>query len=146
LVCLLPFGEVCLRVSQFSTAFLTSRFSSGLYKIYINSFAMAAEIERDLISQRTKTGLARVKAEGKRLGNPNLKQDNQAKVQKANEYAESLRDTIESYMDSGFTQRQIVSEFNRIGVKTQKGCDFRLVTLQRIMKRLSLSAINRKKA
>jgi hypothetical protein len=31
LVCLLPFGEVCLRVSQFSTAFLTSRFSSGLY-------------------------------------------------------------------------------------------------------------------
>jgi hypothetical protein len=32
LVCLLPFGEVCLRVSQFSTAFLTSRFSSGLYK------------------------------------------------------------------------------------------------------------------
>ena len=31
LVCLLPFGEVCLRVSQFSTAFLPSRFSSGLY-------------------------------------------------------------------------------------------------------------------
>jgi hypothetical protein len=31
LVCLPPFGEVCLRVSQFSTAFLTSRFSSALY-------------------------------------------------------------------------------------------------------------------
>ena len=45
-------------------------------KIYINSFAMAAEIESDLISQRTKNGLARVKAEGKKLGNPNLKADN----------------------------------------------------------------------
>jgi DNA invertase Pin-like site-specific DNA recombinase len=71
-------------------------------KIYINSFAMAAEIERDLISQRTRTGLARVKAEGKRLGNPNLKQDNQLRVQKANKYAGALRDTIISYMDSGF--------------------------------------------
>lgn len=39
-------------------------------KIYINSFAMAAEIERDLISQRTKNGLARVKAEGKETRQP----------------------------------------------------------------------------
>jgi putative DNA-invertase from lambdoid prophage Rac len=113
-------------------------------KIYINSFAMAAEIERDLISQRTKAGLARLKAEGKRLGNPNLKQDNQARVRKANIYAGTLQETIKSYLDSGFTQRQIVAEFNRIGVKTQKGCEFGLVTLQRIMKRLSLPAVDRK--
>lgn len=115
-------------------------------KIYINSFAMAAEIERDLISQRTKTGLARLKAEGKRLGNPNLKQDNKARVRKANKYAGTLRETIKSYLDSGFTQRKIVLELNRIGVKTQKGCEFRLVTLQRIMKRLCLPAINRNKS
>ena len=38
-------------------------------KIFINPFAMAAEIERDLISQRTKNGLARVKAEERKLGN-----------------------------------------------------------------------------
>jgi hypothetical protein len=31
LVDLPPFGEVCLRVSQFSTAVLTSHFSAALY-------------------------------------------------------------------------------------------------------------------
>jgi hypothetical protein len=34
LVCLLPFGEVCLRVSQFSTAFLPSHLLSGLYNAW----------------------------------------------------------------------------------------------------------------
>ena len=110
-------------------------------KIYINSFAMAAEIERDLISQRTKNGLARVKAEGKKLGNPNLKADNQKRIQKANEYAESLRATLTSFIKSGYTQRQIVDELNRIGVKTSRGYAFKLTTLQRVMKRLDLSTV-----
>ena len=110
-------------------------------KIYINSFAMAAEIERDLISQRTKNGLARVKAEGKKLGNPNLKADNQKRIQKANENAESLRATLTSFIKSGYTQRQIVDELNRIGVKTARGYEFKLTTLQRVMKRLDLSTV-----
>jgi len=108
-------------------------------KIYINAFAMAAEIERDLISQRTKSGLARAKAAGVKLGNPNLKADNQQRIAKANEYAESLRGTISSFIKSGFTQRLMVSELNRIGVRTAKGCEFTLVTLQRILARLDLS-------
>jgi DNA invertase Pin-like site-specific DNA recombinase len=93
-------------------------------KIYINSFAMAAEIERDLISQRTKNGLARVRAEGKKLGNPNLKADNRKRIEKTNAFAENLRVTITSFIKEGFTQRQIVKELNRIGVKTQRGNDF----------------------
>jgi DNA invertase Pin-like site-specific DNA recombinase len=103
-------------------------------KIYINSFAMAAEIERDLISQRTKNGLARVKAEGKKLGNPNLKADNRKRIEKANAFAESLRGTITSFIKCGRTQRQIVEELNRIGVTTSRGHEFKLTTLQRVMK------------
>lgn len=115
-------------------------------KIYINSFGMAAEIERDLISQRTKNGLARVKAEGRKLGNPNLKVDNQRRIDKANKYAETLRGTISSFIKSGYTQRQMVDELNRIGVKTARGCQFMLITLQRIMKRLDLSTTYSKKS
>ena len=34
------------------------------------AFGLSAEIERNLISQRTKEALARVRAEGKRVGRP----------------------------------------------------------------------------
>ena len=59
-------------------------------KIFINSFAMAAEIERDLISQRTKNGIALARKRGKQIGNPNLKADNKKGIKKANAFAESL--------------------------------------------------------
>ena len=39
-------------------------------KIMITMFSLFAEIERDLISERTKEGLARARAEGKLLGRP----------------------------------------------------------------------------
>lgn len=39
-------------------------------KIVLNMFAMFAEIERDLISERTKEGLKAVKARGVKLGRP----------------------------------------------------------------------------
>ncbi len=39
-------------------------------KTMITMFSLFAEIERDLISERTKAGLARAKAEGKLIGRP----------------------------------------------------------------------------
>lgn len=39
-------------------------------KVLAFAFGLSAEIERNLISQRTKESLARLKAEGKRLGRP----------------------------------------------------------------------------
>lgn len=39
-------------------------------KVMVGMFSLFAEIERDLISERTKAGLARARAEGKLLGRP----------------------------------------------------------------------------
>ena len=39
-------------------------------KVMVALFALFAEVERDLISERTKEGLARAKANGKQLGRP----------------------------------------------------------------------------
>ncbi|MDQ1329576.1 MAG: hypothetical protein QG641_2867 [Candidatus Poribacteria bacterium] len=40
-------------------------------KVMVTMFSLFAEIERDLISMRTKEGLAAAKASGKKLGRPN---------------------------------------------------------------------------
>lgn len=39
-------------------------------KVMVTIFSLLAELERDLISERTKMGLARAKAQGKKLGRP----------------------------------------------------------------------------
>ena len=39
-------------------------------KVFAMAFSIAAEIERELISQRTKEALARLKKQGKKLGRP----------------------------------------------------------------------------
>ena len=82
------------------------------------------------------------KCEAKADVNPNLKADNRKRIEKANAFAETLRSTITSFIKDGYSQRQIVEELNRIGVKTSRGHDFQLTTLQRVMKRLNLSTLH----
>lgn len=121
---------------------LVAKDSDMATKIYINAFAMAAEIERDLISQRTKNGMALAKQRGKQIGNPNLKADNRKRIEKANKYAESLRGVLSGLIGSGLTQRQIVEELNKSGIKTPRGCEFQLISLQRVLKRLELRTLH----
>jgi DNA invertase Pin-like site-specific DNA recombinase len=104
----------------------------------VGLLSIFGQLERDLISQRTKNGLAAAKARGVKLGNPNLKADNEKRSRRAQEFAESLRSTIEGYINQGMTQRQIVDEMNRVGIKTRRGYEWRLIGLQNVLKRLSL--------
>lgn len=39
-------------------------------KVMVSTFGLFAEVERDLLSERTKMGLANAKAKGKKLGRP----------------------------------------------------------------------------
>lgn len=72
-------------------------------KIMAMAFAMASEIERDLISQRTKEALAAKKRAGMKLGRP--KGSGKSKLDKH-------RPEIEALLETGFTQRYIASRFN----------------------------------
>lgn len=72
-------------------------------KIMAMAFAMAAEIERDLISQRTKEALAARKRAGMKLGRP--KGSGKSKLDK-------YRPEIEALLETGSTQRYIAGRFN----------------------------------
>ena len=108
-------------------------------KTIMTIFSLMAELERDLISERTKNGLARVKASGKKLGNPNLSQDNLRREESAQEFAESLRVQFESLRRNGLKQRQIVAELNKRNIKARQGGQWSLAQVQAVMKRLGLS-------
>ena len=87
-------------------------------KVLAFAFGLSAEIERNLISQRTKEALARLKAEGKRVGRPQGKRTRQEShslygkeeyIRKALEAGKSLsaiakrlhctRNTLRRYID-----------------------------------------------
>jgi hypothetical protein len=55
--------------------------------------------------------------------------------------AESLKGIISGLINNGLTQRQIVDELNKSSVKTARGCEWKLISLQRVMKRLGLSTV-----
>ena len=71
-------------------------------KIIAMAFSMAAEIERDLLSQRTKEALAARKRAGKKLGRP--RGVGKSKL-------DPYRVEIESMLNNGVTQKYIAEQF-----------------------------------
>ncbi len=97
----------------------------------IHILAAVAEEERKMISQRTKAALARAKANGVKLGNPdNLtneaaaegrKLGRKARADKADTFARSLIPTITAYKAEGLSLRGIARAFNKSQVLTLSG-------------------------
>ena len=61
-------------------------------KVMAFAFGLSAEIERNLISQRTKSSLANVKASGKKLGRPMAAQSKKLKLAKNTKRIKALLD------------------------------------------------------
>ncbi len=106
-------------------------------KFMLQIQAVFAEHERDQISRRTREALARAKARGVKLGNPDLKPDNDKRRKQAQEFAERLGPTLEAFQYREMPQRVIVSELNKLGVQAPRGGEWSLVQLQRVLGRLA---------
>lgn len=105
----------------------------------IQFMAIFAQHERKMISQRTKEGLQAAKARGKVLGNPNLTLNNNKFVQESMVFAEGLRTTLTGFKKQGLSQRAMVEELNKTGVKTMRSKQWHLLQLQNVLKRLELN-------
>lgn len=69
-------------------------------KVMAFAFGLSAEIERNLISQRTKASLDNIRATGKRLGRPFAAQSKKLKLSRNTK-------KIKNWLDAGFTKYRI---------------------------------------
>ena len=109
-------------------------------KFTVGIMALVAEKERDLISQRTKDGLAAAKRRGIRLGNPNpaeaIRCALEANVKRANHYAENLLPVVREIQRAGVsTLRGIANCLNVRGFKTPRGSTFAPQSVKNLLAR-----------
>jgi DNA invertase Pin-like site-specific DNA recombinase len=109
-------------------------------RLTVHIMAAMAEYERKMISERTKAALAAAKARGVKLGvaGPRNLRPNIAKRQaEADTHAEKLRKVLKDMVGRGLSQRAIADELNTLGIKTPRGGEWHLQTVQRVMARLA---------
>ena len=105
----------------------------------VGIMAVLAQHERELIGQRTKAALAAKKAQGHKLGMPNItpavtqrglavRQQN-ARTNQANRQAAEL---IRLYRLEGLTYQAIARQLNQMGYRTRRGKAFFAISVQRL--------------
>jgi len=108
-------------------------------ELTLHIVAAMAQYEGKRISERTREALQAAKRRGVKLGKvENLHRGCKQRQDRAKEFASNLKDTLAAYRLEGLTQRAMVQRLNQIGVMTSQGYDWKLMTLQRVLKRLGL--------
>jgi DNA invertase Pin-like site-specific DNA recombinase len=115
----------------------------------LHLYAALAEKERQLISERTRAGLAAAKARGVRLGNPHLRAGlpsyvaaaRLAQQAKADTRAQDLAPLIAAARASGCTTLQLLADYlNAMHVPAARGGRWSPTTVGRVVKRLARQA------
>ena len=111
-------------------------------KFTVGIMALVAEKERDMISQRTKDGLAAAKRRGTKLGNPRpaeaVKRAVKANTERADTYAQQLATVIQEIQNAHVaTLRGIAQCLNARGFKTPNGKAFAPQSVKNLLARVS---------
>jgi DNA invertase Pin-like site-specific DNA recombinase len=106
----------------------------------LHLYAALAEKERALISARTKDALARKKAQGAILGNPNAAEAAvvaRAKLtENADQFAEQMLPIIDGIRASGITSYKAIAEaLNNRGIRTSRGANWHATSVRNIILR-----------
>jgi DNA invertase Pin-like site-specific DNA recombinase len=109
-------------------------------KFTVGIMALVAEKERDLISQRTRDGLAAARRRGKKLGNPHpagaLKAAHAVNLVRADNYAKSLLPIVQEIKAAHVTTlRGIAQCLNARGFKTPNGKAFKPQSVKNLLGR-----------
>jgi site-specific DNA recombinase len=110
--------------------------SSAMGRFFLTVMAGAAELERNLMRERTSEAMAYVKSQGHKTGGDvpygyTLAADGKTLV--TDEQEQAMLEAIRSARQRGYSQRAVVAELTRQGFTTRKGTPFILRQVQRIM-------------
>ncbi|HAL86189.1 MAG TPA: resolvase [Deferribacteraceae bacterium] len=111
-----------------------------LNTLTLGIFATMAQHERELISKRTKEGLAVAKAKGKKIGASTpvpeniRKKGNQAMKEKSIKYYQNIKKIALKFRQNGMTYTEIAAFFNDTGYRTISDAEFRPSTVYRVLK------------
>lgn len=120
--------------------FIVTQLGEDVEPFMLHIYAVMAEKERQMISERTKSALAVLKKKGVVLGNPTCLEKAQIlggikNAKKADEFADSVRPTIERMRRDGMKLSEIADELNTNGTKTARGGMWSVTSLSRIISR-----------
>ena len=110
----------------------------GADELTIGIYAVMARHERLEIGRRTRQALAAAKARGVRLGAAgaqNIEKANERKIQRADQFAETLHPVVEPLREAGKTFKEIAEILNHMGMVTAHGKKFGASTVHRITMR-----------
>lgn len=108
-------------------------------RFMLHVYAAMAEEEGRRISERTKAALAAARARGVKLGATGQALADKHKA-RADAFALSIAPTIQAHRAAGLSVRKIAERLNQDGVPTLSGSKWHSTTVQRIVKRLKVSA------
>jgi DNA invertase Pin-like site-specific DNA recombinase len=116
-----------------------------VWKFIVQQMAAVAELERGLISQRTKVALAAAKVRGRRLGGyrggPVVDQRlaTEARRLAADRFASSVGPTISEMRASGLSLGQIAERLAADGIKTARGGQWTPTAVLNVLNRLTVT-------
>jgi DNA invertase Pin-like site-specific DNA recombinase len=101
--------------------FLVAELGPRVPSFMLHIYAVFAEEERRMISERTKAALQAAKARGVVLGNPHIEVAHAKSRAAADAFAAKVKPMIEALRAEGLTLRAIAARLTELGVETARG-------------------------
>lgn len=129
-----------LNLMDSKVRFIVAELGEGVDNFMLHIYAVVAQKEREMISQRTSAALQRLKASGKVLGNRTNIREAQAKGAKANailadEWAQRMKPSIERMLRAGMSMNSVAEELNMQKMATRNGGQWTAKTISNLAAR-----------
>jgi len=110
---------------------------SAMGRFFLNVMAGFAELERGLISERTKAALAYKRQQGEVIGAVPMGFTREGKNLTKNPKELSIIEKVKELRDSGLSYQRVADALNEQGIRSKRGGKWHAYSVQSLLKRLA---------